>query len=333
VADQQKTTLLLRADEAAIARAAGVLRRGGLVGFPTETVYGLGAAADDESALRALFAAKGRPADHPVIVHVADVAQIHSLVEQVPPLAARLMNAFWPGPMTLLFRRSGQVSDLVTGGRETVGIRVPVHPIAQSLLRALGRPLAAPSANRFGRVSPTSAQHVFNDLAGRVDLILDGGDCSVGLESTIIDVSTESPAILRPGGVTAEQVENMLGVKLQAATADHPRVSGGLPSHYAPLARVEVLSRSLLADRAAELTAMNKHVAVLAIEQTPPAIANAQIIHMPANDAEYARALYHALRRVDELGCDVALVERPAGEGIGVAVIDRLTRAAGPRDT
>ena len=195
----ERATRTLPADGDSIPEAAAILRRGGLVAFPTETVYGLGADAENAAAMRALLAAKGRPADHPVIVHLADAALVEQFAADVPPAARQLAAAFWPGPMTLVLRRSQRVSDLVTGGLDTVGLRVPGHPVAQALLRELNGPIAAPSANRFGRVSCTRAQHVALELAGHIDLIVDGGECGVGIESTIIDVSGKRPAVLRPG--------------------------------------------------------------------------------------------------------------------------------------
>lgn len=327
-------TQVLPADADAIRQAAALLRRGGLVAFPTETVYGLGADAMNEAALRALFAAKGRPADHPVIVHVAEAAQMDNFAVDVPAAASKLAAAFWPGPMTLVLSRNARVSDLVTGGLDTVGLRVPVHPVAQALLREFAGPIAAPSANRFGRVSCTRADHVLQELDGRIDLILDGGDCTVGLESTIIDVSSGDPTILRPGAVTAEQVAAVLGHEPAGRTAAAPRVSGSLPSHYAPRARVELIAADQIQPRARELLAAGQNIAVLT--QQPRSLDgmgnDVQILPLPESAKELAHSLYAVLRRVDELGCDVALVTLPAEEGLGAAIVDRLRRAAGPRD-
>lgn len=320
-----------RATPDAIRAAAGILRRGGLVAFPTETVYGLGADAENPTAVRAMFAAKGRPADHPVIVHLPRGELLAQFAEPVPDVAWRLAEAFWPGPMTLVLRRSPRVSDLVTGGLETVGIRVPGHPIALALLEEFGGSLAAPSANRFGRVSATRAEHVAAELAGRVELILDGGQCPVGLESTILDVSQGEVALLRPGGVTQEQVEAVLKGPLFKPT-HAPKVSGSLPSHYAPQAMVEIVAPEQLATRAMELAKSGKRIALLS--NSPPPIDQPAIIAVPvpSNAALFAQSLYDLLRQVDVLGCEVALISLPAEVGIGVAIADRLRRAAGPRE-
>jgi L-threonylcarbamoyladenylate synthase len=322
---------VLVACEAAIRSAAAILHRGGLVAFPTETVYGLGAHAENESAVRAMFAAKGRPADHPVIVHLADAAQMEAFAANVPDKAQKLAAAFWPGPMTLVLKRSERVNNLVTGGLDTVGLRVPSHPVAQALLREFGGPIAAPSANRFGRVSCTRAEHVEAELGGRVDLILDGGECTVGLESTIIDVSSGEPAILRPGAVTAEDVARILGTYPKGYSPSAPRVSGSLPSHYAPQARVEIVTIDQLSHRATELLAEGRKLAVLTQQPTrlDPRV---QVLSFPQSPADLAHALYDLLRQVDALGCDVALATLPSNKGLGAAIVDRLRRAAGPRN-
>ncbi|MCI0362209.1 MAG: threonylcarbamoyl-AMP synthase, partial [Planctomycetaceae bacterium] len=325
-------TLVLPPTPDSLDQAAELLRRGRLVAFPTETVYGLGAAAENSSAVKALFAAKGRPADHPVIVHLADASQLADWAVDVPPAARHLAAVFWPGPLTLVLCRGPRVSDLVTGGLDTVGLRVPGHPVAQQLLRRFGSGIAAPSANRFGRVSPTTAQHVLAELDERVDLVLDGGPCAVGLESTIVDLSREKPAVLRPGGITAQQLAAVIGQVSPSQSADAPRVSGSLESHYAPQARIELLSPGQIAARAAELSAQGKKVAVLLRESAslslPPHV---MVISLPADDVELAKTLYATLRRVDELGCDVALTTLPIEQGMGVAIADRLRKAAGPR--
>lgn len=324
-------TRILPADAGAIREAASILQGGGLVAFPTETVYGLGVHAENESAVRAMFAAKGRPADHPVIVHVAEASQVESFVTEVPETARRLASAFWPGPMTLVFRKGQRVSPLVTGGLETVGLRVPSHPVAQALLREFGGPIAAPSANRFGQVSCTRAQHVADELTGRVDLILDGGECAIGLESTIIDVSSGQPAILRPGAVTVEDVSRVLGSAPAGHSASAPRVSGSLPSHYAPAARVEIVAADRLAERASELLAESRRIAVLT-QQKVSLDPRIQTLRLPPSAPDLAHDLYDLLRQVDAMGCDVALVTLPSDQGLGAAIVDRLLRAAGPRE-
>ena len=326
--------VLLASDEEireAVRQAAKILRRGGLVAFPTETVYGLGADAENAAAVRAMFAAKGRPADHPVILHLARASQIDEFAADLPPVARQLAAAFWPGPMTLVLLRSARVSDLVTGGLDTVGLRVPLHPIAQALLREFGGAVAAPSANRFGRVSCTRAEHVVQELGNAVDLILDGGDCPVGLESTIIDVSTGQPAILRPGAITSEQIAAMLGAPIGGQSAAAPRVPGSLESHYAPQAIVEIVNTDEMWQRAEQLAARGKKVAVLTRDVLSVAAQNIIVITLPTDDDELARSLYAILRRVDELDCDVALTTLPGESGLGLAIADRLRRAAGKR--
>jgi L-threonylcarbamoyladenylate synthase len=315
--EQDSMTIVVSVDDDSIREAAAILRRGGLVAFPTETVYGLGANADDPAAVRAMFAAKGRPADHPVIVHVGSATMLGQWAAEVSRSAAALADAFWPGPLTLVVRRTNRASDLVTGGLETVGLRVPGHPVAQRLLAEFGGAIAAPSANRFGRVSPTTAAHVLTELDGRVDLILDGGPCQVGLESTIVDVSSGQPAVLRPGGITAEQVAAVLGAALTQPSDAAPRVSGSLESHYAPRALVELVSARELASRAQSLSAEGKRFVVLSA---------------PADLQQFARDLYSLLRQADASGCDVILATLPPATGIGVAIADRLRKAAGRRD-
>lgn len=323
-------THCLPASPQAVALAANVLQQGGLVAFPTETVYGLGADARNPAALKALFAAKGRPADHPVIVHLADASQLDPWVRDVPAAARALASAFWPGPMTLILSRSEQVSDLITGGMDTVGVRVPGHPVAQALLRAFGGAIAAPSANRFGRVSPTRAEHVMAELSGHIPLVLDGGPCSIGLESTIVDLSGDQPAVLRPGAVTAEQIAEVLGAPPRGADYAAPRVSGSLASHYAPRATVELVAKSQLLERAALLAGRGLRVAILSSEplEAPPGV---MVLLTPNDESSLARALYETLRRVDELECDVALTSLPEARGLGLAITDRLLKAAGPR--
>jgi L-threonylcarbamoyladenylate synthase len=298
-----------------IAHAADVLRSGGLVAFPTETVYGLGADATNPRALRRLFAVKERPVDHPVIVHVARAEQLDDLGRDVPEIAHALAEACWPGPLTLVVRRRVEyVAAEATGGRDTVGIRVPDHPVARALLDAFGGGIAAPSANRFGRVSPTTARHVRDDLGADVDLVLDGGSCAVGVESTIVDVTGAEPVLLRVGGISEERLAALVGARLARRTAGEVAAPGTLESHYAPVARVELVSAAELAARAECLRAAGLSVGVL---------------DAPGDAGEYARGLYRGLRALDRRGVDVILAVLPADtEGIGAAVADRLRRAA-----
>jgi L-threonylcarbamoyladenylate synthase len=287
--------------------AADLLRQGELVAFPTETVYGLGAAADQPLAVRRIFAAKGRPVDHPVIVHLPDASHLERWAHLDGTPARALAAAFWPGPLTLVLRRTDRVLDEVTGGRPTVGLRVPHHPVAHALLQAVGGGVAAPSANRFGRVSPTTAAHVRAEFGDAVH-VLDGGPCVVGVESTIVDLSGDAPALLRPGGVPTEALEALLG-PLPIGTTVAP---GTLPGHYAPHTALR-LSAHPAAD-AARLRAQGRTVATL-----------------PAGDpAPHARRLYAELRRLDALGVDVLVAELAPEAGLGRAINDRLRRAAYP---
>jgi len=334
----------VRAGPASIAdveHAVDVLRRGGLVAFPTETVYGLGADATDDAAVRRVFEVKGRPPGHPLIVHLGSAGQLDDWARDLSPDARALAAAFWPGPLTLLVRRSARVSDAVTGGRDLVGIRVPAHPVAHELLARFGGGVAAPSANRFGAVSPTTAEHVRADLGDDVDLVLDGGPSEVGIESTIVDCSVEPPEIVRPGAVTAEAIEHAIG-RAPASWIGGRAVAapGTLEAHYAPRAEVRLVESSPDRDgdveRAVvvavrEAAADGASVAVLAprpLAGLPP-----EAIELaPAGDDEsYAHVLYDRLRDADGRGATVLVVVPPAGDGIGRAVRDRLRRAATPR--
>lgn len=316
--------------ERQLIRAAEILRAGGLVAFPTETVYGLGADADNEAAVRKVFAAKGRPADHPVIVHVKQAADIEDWASEIPPAARKLAESFWPGPLTMILKRAARAKDIVTGGLDTVGLRVPRHPVAQELLARFGGAIAAPSANRFGRVSPTTAQHVRQEFGNAIEVVLDGGNCEVGLESTIVDLSGVQPAILRPGFVTAEQIAATLSQPIGGESEESPRCAGRLASHYAPAARVEIVEPDSLASRYAELTAQGLRVAAIG----PPAEAAIPLsarLEIPGDVESFARQLYSLLRAVDEARFDVALVTIPSGGGLAAAIADRLHKAAGPR--
>ncbi len=294
--------------------AARCLAGGGVVAFPTETVYGLGAVAHAEDAVRRVFAIKGRPADHPLIVHLAASSELAAWASPVPASASALTAALWPGPLTVLVPRAAHVPDVVTGGRPTVGLRVPAHPLALALIAAVGDGVAGPSANRFGRVSPTTAAHVVADLDGDVDLVLDGGPCRLGLESTIVDCTLEPPMVLRPGGVPLEQLDEVLGRPLDRAAAGPSRAPGMLPSHYAPACALELVDDAARARaRVASLTAGGRRADV----------------HDPGDDLEaYARDLYAALRRADAEGLATLVVVKPPDRGLGWAINDRLGRAA-----
>jgi L-threonylcarbamoyladenylate synthase len=319
--------------EAEIKDAVAVLRDGRLVAFPTETVYGLGADATNPDALRRLFGVKDRPSEHPVIVHLADPAMVDDWARDVPDAAHRLAEACWPGPLTLVLRRRPCVRDEITGGLETVGLRVPGHTVALELLRAFGGGLAAPSANRFGQVSPTTAEHVRADLGGDVDLVLDGGPCTVGVESTIVDCSGDALAVLRPGGVSADRLTELIGHAVPTRVPGAVRAPGTLASHYAPRALVMVVGHTDVVVRAGALLAEGRRVGVLA--PAPPFESSnlpdrLVVLDPPSSAEEYARVLYRRLREADRLGLDVLLAVPPAEEGIGAAVADRLRRAGGP---
>lgn len=314
-------------------KAAAAIAAGHLAAVPTETVYGLGALASDARAVARIYAVKGRPADHPLIVHVADAVAFGSWGFRIPTYAHALAATFWPGPMTLVVPRSDRAKDFVTGGQDSVAIRVPAHIDARSLLIELCKitkdpavGIAAPSANRFGRVSPTTAAHVLDEIGGLLrggDVVLDGGDCTVGVESTIIDCTGPNPRMLRPGAITTQDVEAATGLKV---THDSTvRASGTLTSHYSPTACVQLLAA---ADIAAEVAGAGQGVIgllALAEVETPTGVVR---LAVPRNVEEYARVLYAALREADALQLEAVLAVPPAADGVGVAVIDRLIRAA-----
>jgi L-threonylcarbamoyladenylate synthase len=336
----QVSQFLSKCSAEAMTSAAANLLAGNLVAFPTETVYGLGADACNADAVARIYAAKGRPADHPLIVHVASMDALGDWADDVPGCAISLARDFWPGPMTLIVKRSELARDFVTGGQDTVGVRVPDHPVALGLLeafaRAGGKGVAAPSANRFGNVSPTTAQAVaaeLNDYLGDADQILDGGACEVGVESTIIDCTGGVPMILRPGAVTVAMIEestgsrvgsrfvlnddDLAGITINGQAVDAPviRVSGSLDSHYAPAATV-VLDQSPTAGQG---------FIAMADVATPDGVVR---LAVPTTNDEFARILYAALRAADEQGLKTVVVAQPAGDGIAIAIRDRLKRAA-----
>jgi len=304
-----------------LVRAAHALRSGSLVAFPTETVYGLGADASDAKAVDRIYQVKDRPKDHPLIVHVANMQAIEDWVEDVPDFAISLARAFWPGPMTLILKRSALAEDFITGGQETVGLRVPNHPIALALLHEFqklgGKGIAAPSANRFGHVSPTSADAVISELAKyltSVDLILDGGLSLVGVESTIIDCTGELPKILRPGAITEEMIMVTTNLSVEKP-GGNIRVSGSLEKHYSPRAKV-ILD--------IEPKAGDGFIAVSSIKTPDGVIRLAE----PRDDEDFARLLYSALRKADDSSLARVIVQQPVGGGIAIAIRDRLLRAS-----
>jgi L-threonylcarbamoyladenylate synthase len=317
-------------DAAAITHAADVIRAGGLVAFPTETVYGLGANARDAAAVAKIFAAKGRPADHPLIVHLPSAALLSRWAARVPDAAHRLAEAFWPGPLTLVLARADGVPDAVTGGLDTVGLRVPRHPVALALLQAFGDGIAAPSANRYGRVSPTLAAHVRDELGDRVDLVLDGGRCEVGIESTIVDLSGEAPVLLRPGAVTVAMLERVLGEPVRMAGEGSTPAPGRKPSHYAPRARVLIAGEAEAVSLARCFKSGGARVGLLSTQA--PVEPGIDWLGLPADPATQARQLYQRLRDADALGLDVLVAVPPPGVGLAAALADRLRRAAGLGD-
>jgi L-threonylcarbamoyladenylate synthase len=311
-----------------IQRAVALLRQGELVALPTETVYGLGADALNPEAVAKIFAAKGRPSDHPLIVHLPDAEQLTLWARDIPREAIALARAFWPGPLTLILKKEEGVPDIVTGGQDTVGLRVPNHPVALALLRAFGSGVAAPSANRFGRISPTTAGHVRQELGDRVPLILDGGPCEVGLESTILDLSRDVPVILRPGAIGVDDIARVIGRRprlpgeMEEMTAA-PRVSGALAAHYAPRTPLELVDSASLSSRL-----LAGDVVLARTAQPADLPAGVQWVPAPADAAGFAHDLYARLRALDEAGCTRILVEAPPVTPEWAAVADRLGRAA-----
>jgi L-threonylcarbamoyladenylate synthase len=320
-------------DQAAIAAAARALEQGRLVAFPTETVYGLGADAENPAAIAAIYAAKGRPSNHPVIVHLAPGADIGRWASDIPEAAHKLIAAFWPGPLTLILKRSASVPATVSGGQDSIGLRCPSHPVAQALLRAFhgGQGgIAGPSANRFGHVSPTTAAHVLDEFGSGPDsplaAVLDGGASEVGIESTIVDLSrmdSSGPALLRPGQISAEQIAAVIGAWPGVGGAGAPRVSGALASHYAPRTPVVLLDRDAVGPTLARLGGRQAALIV-----TDAALATGSHVLLPAQPDGYAQGLYAALREMDAAGADVIIVERPPQEEAWTGINDRLRRAA-----
>ena len=306
-----------------IRKAVELIKQGRLVAFPTETVYGLGADASSAAAVARLYAVKQRPADHPVIVHFDSAARAFTWAREVPEAARALAKKFWPGPLTLIVKRSALAKDFVTGGQDNIGVRVPAHPVARELLAEFGGGIAAPSANRFGFVSPTTAAHVRADLGSDVDLVLEGGPSEVGIESTIVDLSGAEPTLLRPGHISAAELEAVIG-PVRGKAAESPRHSGGLERHYAPRTPARLVPTHQL-DR--EIARLKEKVAVLAFSRP-----DEQVdfwLRMPRDPTAYANKLYAALRELDDAGCEAILIEAPPEAPEWAAVLDRLRRASG----
>ena len=319
---------IVRATQVEIEAAVQALRDGELVAFPTETVYGLGANAQNPAAVRRIFEAKGRPANHPVIVHLDSPRYLHRWVREVPELANRLAEAFWPGPLTMVMPRAPQVHEVITGGQDTIAIRVPQHPMAQQLLTAFGGGIAAPSANRYGRLSPTRPEHVREELGDAVRVILDGGECQLGLESTIVSFEGERVRLLRPGSITAQQIRALVGELALGPGADSPRVPGATATHYAPVTPMTIVPAGEVDAQADAASAGGRRVAVLA--QRLPLRSHKYVtwINAGRRPEAYAHDLYTNLRTLDKAGCQRILVQAvPDGER-WEAIRDRLLRAA-----
>ncbi|HEU4353069.1 MAG TPA: L-threonylcarbamoyladenylate synthase [Burkholderiales bacterium] len=307
-----------------VRRAAQILRAGGLVAFPTETVYGLGADATNAEAVRKLYAVKRRPADHPVIIHFSDADRAFAWAREVPEAARKLAERFWPGPLTLILKRSALAEDFVTGGQDTVGLRVPSHPVAQALLKEFSGGIAAPSANRFGLVSPTTAAHVRDDLGSEVDLVLEGGASEVGIESTILDLSGPTPVLLRPGHIAKAQLGEALAFEVLEKAVDSPRHPGGMERHYAPRTLAQLVFSYELDKTIAQAKG---NVAVLAFSRPDERVD--YWLRMPRDAKAYAQRLYAALRELDTKGCERIIIEAPPESPEWSAVRDRLKRACG----
>ncbi|MCG0275762.1 MAG: threonylcarbamoyl-AMP synthase [Thermosediminibacteraceae bacterium] len=327
-------------DPESIKFAAGIIKAGGLVAFPTETVYGLGANALDEEAAFKIYRAKNRPQDNPLIVHICRYEELGKLVNKVPSNAQKLMKRFWPGPLTLVLEKSEVVPYSTTGGLDTVAVRMPKHPVALSLIKESGVPIAAPSANISGRPSPTNAQDVYEDLAGRVDLILDGGHCQVGVESTVLDLTGEVPVILRPGGVTREELEEVLGrVELDPGLAEgqKPKSPGQKYRHYSPKARVLVVEGPIeaqvkkISELAEKLTVQGKKVGIMATAQTRGFYNTGYVLSVGDRNAPLTISsnLFSVLRKFDRMGVEEIIAEGIPETGLGLAVMNRLRKAAG----
>jgi L-threonylcarbamoyladenylate synthase len=306
-----------------VRRAAEILRAGGLVAFPTETVYGLGADASSAKAVARLYSVKRRPADHPVILHFGSQQEAFEWAKEIPDGARTLAQHFWPGPLTLILKRSEKVKDFVTGGQPSVGLRVPSHPVARELLEAFAGAIAAPSANRFGRISPTTAAHVREDLGTDVDLVLEGGSSDIGIESTIVDLSSGDAVLLRPGAISHQQLQELIDIKVQAGEPT-VRHSGGLERHYAPRTPARLVPTHAL-DK--EIATLKDSVAVLAFSRPDERVD--YWLRMPGDASAYAQRLYAALRELDSAGCEAILIEAPPEAPEWAAVRDRLKRACG----
>lgn len=317
----------LPADHTTIAAAAHLLRQGQLVAFPTETVYGLGADATNPEAVRRIFAAKGRPVDHPLIVHIPDLASLDQWAQNIPDSALKLAAHFWPGPLAIILNKQPSVPLEVTGGQTTVGLRMPNHPVALQLLQAFGGGIAAPSANRFCRISPTQASHVNEELGAAVALILEGGPCQVGVESTIIDLSGLHPHLLRPGQISRAAIETVLGESVLVSAPTQVRTSGMMAVHYAPATRALRCPSERLPELYQQLSRQHKKIGLMVSQHLVDTAPAAQIL-MPKDADLYAQALYASLRKLDSLHLDIILIEQPPDHDDWQAIHDRLSKAS-----
>jgi L-threonylcarbamoyladenylate synthase len=318
---------VVRASQTEIEQAVEALRAGDLVVFPTETVYGLGANASNPAAVRKIFEVKGRPPDHPVIVHLDDPRYLHRWVSEVPAVAEQLAAKFWPGPLTLILPKADNVNDIVTGGQSSIGIRIPSHPMAQQLLNAFGGGIAAPSANRFGRLSPTKPEHVRDELGDAVQIILDGGDSPIGLESTIVSCLDDQARLLRPGFITRSQLEQVVGPLVLGGPV--PRAPGDREVHYAPSTPLEIVASDDLEVRAGEIVAREEKVAVLAMRPPLQTQRHMTWINAGKKPETYAHNLYNHLRTLDRTGCVRIFVQSLPADERWAAILDRLQRASG----
>lgn len=307
-------------------QAASLLRDGHLVAMPTETVYGLAADASNEQAVRKVFEAKQRPIGHPLIVHVPAPERIRLWVEHLPDTAIRLMEAFWPGPLTLLLQKQHGVSDFITGGNPGVAVRMPAHPATLATMERLGRDLVAPSANPYGRISPTSADHVLAGLAGKIAAVLDGGDCSVGIESTIIDLTGDTPVIARPGQISQNDIEQCLGLTLAPGKSASQAVPGSVKRHYQPVTPTIGVATERFADRLQAFARAGGRTGVI-WWQTAPGDSASEAIRLGADPKDYARMLYTAMHAMDRAKVDRIVIELPPAQNQWLAVLDRLARA------
>lgn len=310
--------------------AAHILAKGGLVAFPTETVYGIGADAGNEQAVHNIFAAKNRPLTNPLIVHLAGINQLTDWARDIPDRVWQLADAFWPGPLTIILKKQPHVLDAVTGCQDTIGLRIPAHPIAQKLLRAFGGGIAAPSANLYTHISTTTAAAVVEELSGRVDMIIDGGECQIGLESTILNLSDDAPSILRPGMISAQEIEATLGIKL-SMPPQTLRAPGMHHLHYAPTTKTILLSSNKILSFLNGLQAQDFPIALLTCELEAPHTANVHVTKMPNDPKIYAHQLYDTLRQLDHQHYQHIIIEAVPHDNAWVAIHDRLSKASAPR--